>query len=272
VVDHPNHAQFVIYAVPDDLASRFDCESRLTLGDPATVKRAYGNYFGATFYIDGRRDFAVALLWRQENRYWKVVSWQVGSNSASDPEAEPVPAPRTIRIAADATLVRAAREFLESWLIRKDYDTAFRFIAPAAYACYDVERGEGQPPAQSPEDAARRIRAGLESVAKPFARSMTLGNILTAAEPIHPSTRVLDHPFASVFSLSSPPNALADAAECATRATGAAIPEPMPLEYGSGYGMTVRFKTQGGDAPVLRVLWRQLNGAWRITSYGVELP
>ena len=46
----------------------------------------------------------------------------------------------------------------------------------------------------------------------------------------------------------------------------------MPLEYGNAYGMTVRFRVESGEAPVLRLLWRQQNGAWRITSYGVELP
>jgi hypothetical protein len=32
--------------------------------------------------------------------------------------------------------------------------------------------------------------------------------------------------------------------------------------------MTLRFNTKSGDAPVLRVLWRKENGAWR--SYTVE--
>ena len=272
VVRQPHHAQFVIYSVPDDLALAFDCESRLTLGDPKKVPRTYGKYFGATFYIDGRRAFPVALLWLQEDRYWKLVSWQVGSNSATGPDAEPIPSPTPVRIKADPTLVRAAQDFLASWLIRKDYDAAFRYIAPAAYACYDLERSQDEPSPVSPDDAGRRLRASLEDSRKALATSTTLESILTAAEPRHPATRVLDHPFARVFSLTSPPNALIDATECATRASGSTIPDPLPLEYGKGYGMTVRFKTRSGDAPVLRLLWRQENGAWRITAYGVELP
>ena len=47
---------------------------------------------------------------------------------------------------------------------------------------------------------------------------------------------------------------------------------PMPHEYGNGFGMNMRFKTRSGDAPVLRLLWRRENGAWRVTSYAVELP
>ena len=53
-VNQPHHAQFVIYSVPDDVAAALDCESRLTLANPDRVKRVYGNYFGATFYVDGR--------------------------------------------------------------------------------------------------------------------------------------------------------------------------------------------------------------------------
>jgi len=68
------------------------------------------------------------------------------------------------------------------------------------------------------------------------------------------------------------PDALADAAECAARAAGTAVPDQMPLKYGAGFSMNIRFNTRSGDAPVMRMLWRKENGAWRITSYTVELP
>ena len=271
-VKQPYHAQFVIYSVPDNVAAALDCESRLTLANPDRVKRVYGNYFGATFYVAGRSDFPVALLWAQDDGYWKIISWKVGASTATGPDAEPAAASKPQRIKADLTLVNASRDFLDSWLARKDYDAAFRYVAPAAYACYDLERGQGQPPATSQEDAGRKLRAGLETSGKTLGTSRTLESLLVAAEPIHPSTRVMDHPFARVFSLSSPPNALADASECAARAANVAIPDPMPLEYGNAYGMTVRFRVEAGEAPVLRLLWRQENGTWRITSYGVELP
>jgi hypothetical protein len=271
-IRQPHHAQFVIYSVPDDVASALDCESRLTLANPDRVARVYGNYFGVTFYIDGRDDFPVALLWAQDGGYWKIVSWRVGVTTATGPDPERAPASKPVRISADLTLVRAARDFLDSWLARRDYDAAFRYIAPAAYACYDLERDRGQPAATSLEDAGRKLRASLEASSKTLPRSRTVESLLVAAEPIHPLTRVMDHPFARVFSLSSPPNALADAAECAARAANAPIPDPMPLEYGNAYGMTVRFRVEAGDAPVLRLLWRQDSSGWRITSYGVELP
>lgn len=82
----------------------------------------------------------------------------------------------------------------------------------------------------------------------------------------------MDYPYASVFSLTSVPDALADAVECGARAAGTSIPDPLPLVYGHGVGMTVRFKTKSGDAPVLRLLWRNEAGTWRITSYAMEMP
>jgi hypothetical protein len=272
VVRQPHHAKFVVYAVPDDVAVKFDCESRLALDDPGNVKRQYGNYAAATFYIAGRRGYPVALLWAKDDGYWKIVSWKVGAEDETAPAPDPVPEPKVARIAADPTLVQAARSFVENWLVRKNYDAAFASLSPKSYDCYNLERGQGQPAAPSSEEAGRRLREGLESVGKAVGPARTLETVLSAVEPFHPANKVMDHLQARVFSLTSVPNALADAVECAARATGSTVPDPMPLEYGEGFGMTVRLKTRSGDAPVLRLLWRKERGAWRITSYGVELP
>ena len=75
-----------------------------------------------------------------------------------------------------------------------------------------------------------------------------------------------------MFSLTSFPAALGDAVECEARGRGAVPPDPLPLEYGQAFGMTFRFRTQAGDAPVLRLFWRKEGGAWRITFADVELP
>jgi hypothetical protein len=270
VVKQRHHAQFVLYSVPDDVAMAFDCESRLTLGDPKTVGRTYGNYFGATFFVSGRRDVPVALLWGQDDGYWKIVSWRVGSSEDSTPAPEPVPDPKVPRIRADPTLVLAAREFLDYWLVRKDYDAAFADLSPKAYACYDLERDPEKPASTSPEDAGRKLLAGLVAAGQSVGTIKKLDDVLVAAEPVHPAMRVMDHQFARVFSLAGIPNALADVVECRARAAGTPIPDPAPLEYGNAFVMTVRFKTKSGDAPVLRVLWRKESGAWRITSYSVE--
>jgi hypothetical protein len=82
----------------------------------------------------------------------------------------------------------------------------------------------------------------------------------------------MDQPYSHMFSLTSFPTALGDAVECDARARGAVLPDPLPLEYGEAFGMLFRFRTQSGDAPVLRLLWRKEDNTWRVTSYDVDLP
>jgi hypothetical protein len=272
VVNQPHHAQFVIYSAPDDVAAAFDCESRLTVSDPKKARQKYGNYYGATFNVGARKDQTVALLWGKENGYWKIVSWQTGADERDTPVPDPPPVSKIVRIPADTSLVQAARDFLESWLIRKDYDAAFRYVSTKSYACYDLLRSPAQPAATSLDDAGRQIRAGLERAGNQVGQSRGIEEVLTAVEPSHPAVRVMDQPYSRTFSLTSVPNALADAADCGWRASGGRFPKEVPLEYGRGFAMNIRFRTQNGDAPVLRVLWARENGAWRITAYDIEVP
>lgn len=274
VVNQPRHAQFVLLAAPDDVAARLDCGSRVNGGDTRDVPRVYGNYFVSTFYIRGQRNYPLALLWAIDNGYWKVVSWSEGSDAPEIPP--PVPAvDAVVRIPVDESFAQAARDFLESWFVRRDYDAAFGYLSPASYACYDLERAPDDPPSTSVDDAGRKIRATFDIASRLEGRSSQLETVIAAADPVHPLLRVMDHPRARTFTLVSMPNVLADMSECAARAAdddAPALPDTVPLEYGEGYSLMFRFSTQAGDAPVLRTLWRRDNDTWRITSYTVEMP
>lgn len=275
LVEQPHHAQFVVYAVPDDIAAAFDCESQYSLGGRDSARRAYGNYFGATFYIKGPRlPTSLALLWQQDGGYWRIVSWQTEPEGESDmPDSAPPPVAAPLRIDADAGLVQAAHQFLESWLIRKDYNTAFSYVSPKAYACYDLVRGPDQPASTSLDDAGSKIRAGLEKSGSEIGKVRNLEVVLRAAEPFHPAVRIMDHRYARSFSLSSIPNALAAAVDCSARSRGTPLPQEDPApEYGTAFEMTVRLRTRAGDPPVLRTMWMKEGGVWRITVYAVEVP
>jgi hypothetical protein len=271
VVKQPYHPQFVIYAVPDDVAAAFDCENRLTPGAAKRAARTYGNYFGSTFNVNARQDHTVAILWAKEGGYWKIASWKTGMDDSPEPAA-PVAEPAVVRVKAEPGLVQAARAFLETWLIRKEYDAAFQYLSTSSYACYDLARAADQPASTSVEDAGRRIRAGMERTGQSVGNARSLEAIVEAVEPRHAAVRVLDHPDAKAFNLTSLPTALGDAAECDARAHGFVMPDPLPPVYGDAFAMNVRFRTSGGEAPVLRLLWRREEGAWRIRSYHVELP
>ncbi len=270
VVEQPYHARFVLYAVPDDVAAAFECATRLTQGGAKKPARKYGNYLASIFFVDGHPDQRVALLWGKENGYWKIVSWTTGVDDARAPVA--ADAVTITRVKADAGFAAAAQNFLQAWLIKKDHDAALRYFSPAAYPCYDLARNPADPASTSPEDAGRKIRAGLERAGQLAGPARNLDAILVSAEPTHPAVRVMDHAHSRTFSLTSIPNAIGDAVECDARARGAIPPDPLPLEYGKAFGLTVRFATGASDGPVLRMLWRNENGAWRIRSYDVELP
>jgi hypothetical protein len=139
VVTQPHHKQFVISSVADDVAAAFDCESRLTPGDSKNVSRAYGNYFGATFYIDGRKDHTVALLWARDNGYWKIVSWKSGADEEDKPEPDAPPVPKVVRVKADPSLVQAARGFLEL-ACPEGLRRGVPIPLDQSYACYDLAR------------------------------------------------------------------------------------------------------------------------------------
>ena len=276
IVTQPHQARFVIYSVPDDVAAEFDCQSRQTPGDKRKIQRKYGKYFGATFYIDvpGGKAHSLALLWAQEGGYWKIVSWQAEPEGDDAPQlaTPPTVAPAPARSRADAALVDAARGFLESWLIRKNYDEAFRYLSPAAYGCYDLVRGPDLPASTSVEDAGRRIRMGLERAGTDAPKSRNLDELIQGVEPIHPAVRVLDHRFSTAFTLTSLPDVIAEAGSCAARARGAQMVGSAPPVYGRAFGMNLRFRTQSGETPVLRTLWLNEAGGWRIASYDVETP
>ena len=277
VVTQPHHAQFVVYSVPDDVAQAFDCESRLTLADTTRARRVYGRYFGATFYVDGRQDRSMALLWARESGYWKIVSWQ--SEPEGDDVAEKLPAgsgaaetPRAT-LKADATLVDAASDFLQAWLLRKDYDAAFKYFSPGSYSCYNLARGQDQTSAVSPEEAARRIRDALERSGKDVGKQTRLDTLLLAVTPFHAAIRVLSHPHSRTFALTNIPDAIARTVNCDARARGERFSGEIPPEFGGGFhGMNFRFQTRGGETPVVRLLWAKEKGAWRITAYDVEYP
>ncbi len=274
LVQQPYHAQFVLYSLPDDVAAKLDCENLLTLGDPKAARRVYGNYFGGTFYVDvpGGKDSALALLWGKENGYWKIVSWQADPIEEDAPELSTAPDVQVVRIPADESLVAAGKDFLESWLLRKDYGAAFRYLSEKSYACYDLLRGPDQEPSTSLEDAGRRIRGNLERAGARLAKENRLDALVAAREPVHPTVRVMDHPYSRTFALTSVPDAIAQAFDCAARARGERFSGEIPHEYGKGFGLNVHFKTRGGDAPVLRALWLKENDLWRIAAYDIEVP
>ena len=83
------------------------------------------------------------------------------------------------------------------------YDAAFNYLSPKSYDCYNLERSPESEAATSTEDAGRRLHAALESVGRSVGASRSLNDLLIAVEPLLRETRVIDHPFARVFTLTN---------------------------------------------------------------------
>jgi hypothetical protein len=274
VVQQPHHAQVVVYAVPDDIAVAFDCQSRLTVAGSTKPSRTYGKHHGAVFHLNvpGGRDHTMSLLWTRSEGFWKVRSWREEPEDESPRALHTPPDVRPARVPADTTLVAAARGFLDSWLIRRNYDAAFQYFSPASYACYDLAREPRAPASTSPDDAGRQLRRSLEQAGSIVGTQRDLSAILEGIEPTHPALRVMDHPYARIFSLASLPDSLTEAMSCTARAAGAPFAPTASDTYGRGFGMAVHFRTQSGEAPVVRLLWMKDTAGWRIAAYDVEHP
>jgi hypothetical protein len=218
----------------------------------------------------------MALLWAKDGGYLKIVSWQAEPISEPgadpDPATEPAPASTVASIKADPTFVTATKGFLDNWLIKKDYDAAFAYLSPRSYTCYDLTRSPDTPASTSPDDAGRKIRAALERSGGKVGKATSLSALIAPVHPFHPAIREMDHAYAGTFTLTSTPNVLADAADCAARARGQRFKGELTGEYGRTFGLSFRFQTGSGDAPVLRMIWMNEDGAWRITAYDVEQP
>jgi hypothetical protein len=274
VVNQPYHAQFVLSEAPDDIAAKFDCERQQTPATSKPVPHAYGRYYASTFYISmpGGKDHTVVLLWAKEDGYWKIASWQADMVPDDLPPLVSPPEVTLVHVKGDAGQIRAVRDFLQSWLIRKDYGRAFSYVAPAAYSCYDFARSPSAPPSTSPEDAGQKIRAGLERIGTEAGTHGRLDQIIAAQPPTHAAARIVDHSDSGVYTITSVPDAFAAAADCAVRAQGTTPKIDPPSEYGRAYVLLFHFRTQSGETPVLRTLWMNVSGSWRIVAYDVVVP
>jgi hypothetical protein len=270
----------VLYSVPDDVEQTFDCAARARLARETSVpaRRKYGDYFGSVFYIQGAhgRGSTLALIWAKESGYWKIISYETEPSVEDEtPDlrgAEAPAAPEAEREAADASLAKASRDFLQQWFIEKDYDSAFRTLSPRCYSCYNLYRGDDRPEAHSSEEAARYLREGLERTGELIGEWQRLDTLLMAVEPIHPLLRSMTHPDEGTYALVALPNLIGEWADCARRAPGVPFPEEIPAEYGSYYGLYFQFRTEGGETPAFRLLWTKEGGDWKIVAYDIVVP
>jgi hypothetical protein len=274
LVNQPNHAQYVVYSVRDDVTAGFDCHQETRPATVANTARAYENYHGTVFHVAGAAGPTVALLWARENGYWKIVSWKTDAGDEPDrgPAPDDIVTPAIVRVPTDLTLVRAATAFLEDWLVRKDYARAFAQLSPASYACYNLYRHPSAPPAGSDADAAGLLGEGMARVGAEAGKVLRLRDVITAADPVHPAVRAMRHASSGTLSLVAYPDSFGQLVGCGVSPDVPRFDPAAPQVYGNIFGMNVRFLTGAGEGPVMRTIWQRDAGQWRIASYHIEYP
>jgi hypothetical protein len=280
LLDQRYKTEFAMYDVRTDLAQQFDCENRLhpEQSDPKLARSEdFGDFIGAVFRVRTKtlKGETVATVWTKDSTGWTLVSYDVEPEfrPGALPQSVPPESPSLPLVPGDPAMARAAKGFLEAWLVKKDIAAASRYMAAGAAACYNIYRPENAPIANSPSESAALVRDRMASLSE-WAGLGNLAVILAPAEPHHHDFKIVQHSDSDAFTIVSVPDHIAAAADCSRAKPGEApdFESKGPLTYGNHYAVSTRFRRAGEESAILWTLWSRQAGAWRLTSYLVQTP
>jgi hypothetical protein len=178
------------------------------------------------------------------------------------------------RKSGDPTLITATKQFLEAWLIQKNYDRAFGFIAPSCYPCVNLDLDPGETAKSTAKEQAEQLRLGLEQSGAHVGSVANLEDIIDGVDMWVPDVHIVTHPREDAYTLYGIPDWMAEDTTCQKRLEGA---EATPLEsrtpsYGRYYVSALRIDTAAGETVALLLGWTKEGGAWRIYAYEVAEP
>jgi len=285
LVQHPYQGQFALYDVREDAAEQFKCENRQDaslISSRAATSKAFGKYYGAVFRL-GRTNNAeqttLATLWTREGNSWKVISYDVdpvwNEYRAPNTATAPPPGAPTVYGGASAKLVRASTKFLETWLVKRDVDSALGYISARCTDCVKVNLSADKPPPKSPEDARAQLKKAMQNVIEITGTVNRLDKATVTPQPNHADIKVVKHRNSSAFALVSIPDYMASALDCKARTVGEPVSFNAPTGEKSGgkyYAMGLRLAKAGEDSGVLWAVWAKEGMAWKIVAYTVLTP
>ena len=230
VMQHPYQGQFALYDVREDAAEQFKCENRLDaslISPKAAASKAFGKYFGAVFRLGKRNDAeqtTLATLWTREGNSWKLISYDVdpvwNEYRAPDTATAPPAGAPTVYVEAPAELVRASTKFLETWLVKRDVDSALGYISVQCTDCVKLSLSADQPPPKSPEDARAQLKKAMQNVLEATGTVKQLNEAVVAPQPNHDDVKLVKHGNSKAFALVSIPDYMASALDCKGRTVG----------------------------------------------------
>ena len=276
VVEQEHHSRFVVFDVPEDLATAFLCENR-HLPDAVLPKTSsdYGKYFATSFYLKGGEP--IVLLWAREGGHWRIVALEGDSAHEHNSEIPDSRDDHELHVFeprygdSDAEFNQSVHDFVDDWLIDREYDQVIARFDRESFACPALYHEEHTP------DEAQTRRALRDSLRGLSEKLVLDGNERPQLEPVDPAhehVQLTRHARSGHFSLFSVPDHLAAATKCETILDrGGYHPEDAEEpDHGQYRGSGMYLQLNDGSEMVLHFLWERKEESWRIVSYHVETP
>ncbi len=169
--------------------------------------------------------------------------------------------------------MRANRDFLQNWLVKKRYRRALGYLASDCYPCVNLFRERDQQ-LKGPEEAKRALLDGLQRTGELLGRVNRLEDAIESIDPEGDYLKFIKHEDEASLTLVSLPDWVGEAYSCEQRLAGAEFPEDYdgPNLYDKYYASGFQVKGIYGDPAVLHLLWSKVGGNWRVVAYDVLRP
>jgi hypothetical protein len=284
---HAYMATFVLYQVTNQVGLDYECDPDAAYEEQEKARAAknegtLGTYYASVFGLrnDKSKSDAITLIWTKEDRYWKVVAWEVegeGSRPGIGRDTRVAnAAERTAKrkVTVDPAVVQASHDFLHTWLVNDDYGKASSYLSQKCNACVDLFLPEGEKPPSGQEQYLTYIRETLNKVAQRVGKVELLNEALEPVKPAHEDLRMVEHADERAYTLVAVPDELASSLECEKRSKKHpyAGDETAKKVYGNYYATMFAFRTPGEHSAALTLLWGKDSGQWKILSYELVTP
>jgi hypothetical protein len=281
-VNQPSTA-FRLYDAREDLAEIVQCDKRArpeTMSLAKLDSRRFGSYYVASFRLKTKEGDGegVATLWTREDSAWKLIGFETQSDLAGfKPLARLTPESvgKTEPLAqspGNPAMTRAARQFFNRWLIRKDLDAAMESVAASCLACVGLDRETDRPATAEAQRA--ELRAGLEQLAASAGRARRLNQAVESILLFHDHVKLVRHSDSDSFTIIEVPDYLSSAADCAKRTPGdlGYTEPPATVTYSGHFATAFQMKAAGKQGEIFWLLWDNTPQGWRIVSYLIQTP
>ncbi len=279
-LEQPHSVEFAMYDVREDLAEEFRCSNRLDsaqISAIATRSEDFGKYVAAIFRIHSTGNTVVSL-WHKDQDYWKMISYEIDPeiDRSSIPKVDsgPPPVAQLDYVDGDKEMIKAASDFLNLWLIKKNVNGAFAYVAAECLPCAKFYQADNRSAGLRGDRLQELLKKGMTEAAASVGKVRRLDEAVVPPQVHHQDLKLVKHSDENAFVIASIPEHWGEAAQCDRRnAEGDVEFSPKAAAgygkyYASGFSLN-----QGKTSPaVLWIVWRRVDRAWKAVSYILVTP